>query len=124
MPSSRCASRSACASQADSLVAERNVRTSTAPAGAPGSGRSRRCAAGPRSRRASRAVAASSSGPARYEVVSVTWAAGAPEAVRKRCGNVATPAGSAPRKAYVDESGSANATRDRPPPATTASRSS
>ncbi|PSK64461.1 hypothetical protein B0E53_03575 [Micromonospora sp. MH33] len=54
----------------------------------------------------------------------MTWAAGAPEAVRNRCGKVVTPAGSAPRKAYVEESGSAKATRDLPLPATTASRSS
>ncbi|RAN96047.1 Platelet binding protein GspB [Micromonospora saelicesensis] len=123
-PSSRWAERSAWASQAASLVAERKVCTSTTPGGASGRGCSRRCAAGPRSRRPSRAIAASRPGPARYDVVSSTCAAGAPDAVRNRCGNVATPAGSAPRKAYVEESGSANATSDLPPPAMTESSSS
>jgi len=105
------------------------VQTSTAIAGPAGPASSAtalvnaRWADGPRNRAATRRLAASSSGVDRYDVRSVTWGAGPPDAVRNRWVKSRTPVGSPPRKANVAESGSANPTTCVPPPATSSSRS-
>ncbi len=98
-PSSRCASRSRCATYAASWLGEPSTCTSTSPGTAPGTAVSSRCRCGPRSRIATRREAPSSSGPQRRLTVSATVGAGSRVTVGNRSGKRRMHSTSEPRNA-------------------------